>query len=61
KAACSAGAVLGALGFACEGGLDPGELIAYGTSADLMGRDSSAPPDSFVGYAAIAWRIPRVP
>jgi AmmeMemoRadiSam system protein B len=54
KAACSAGAVLGALGFAEAWGLDQGRLLAYGTSADFM-DDDSAPPDSFVGYGAIAW------
>jgi AmmeMemoRadiSam system protein B len=56
KAACSAGAVLGALGFAEVRGLRPGTLLAYGTSADSMIRDGSSPPDSFVGYAAMAWR-----
>jgi AmmeMemoRadiSam system protein B len=54
RAACSAGAVLGALGFAEERGLRPGELLAYGTSADAAFPKGPL-PDSFVGYAAMAW------
>jgi AmmeMemoRadiSam system protein B len=59
KAACSAGAVLGALGFAQVLGLEQARLLAYGTSADAelssrSGEDTPA-PDSFVGYAAMAW------
>jgi AmmeMemoRadiSam system protein B len=53
KSACSAGAVLGALGFAEVRGLSRGTLLAYGTSADS--GNGEAPPDSFVGYAAMAW------
>jgi AmmeMemoRadiSam system protein B len=52
KSACSAGAVLGALGFAEEtaGKKKPaGELIDYRTSADVTGD----PGDSFVGYMAL--------
>jgi AmmeMemoRadiSam system protein B len=55
KSACSAGAVLGALGFAEEaaGGKKPaGELLDYRTSADVTGD----PGDSFVGYMAFCWR-----
>jgi AmmeMemoRadiSam system protein B len=55
KSACSAGAVLGALGFAEVRRLSRGTLLAYGTSADPMIRDHSEPPGSFVGYAAMAW------
>jgi AmmeMemoRadiSam system protein B len=66
KAACSAGAVLGVMGYAAEiraasgpaesggpanGG---GECIAYGTSADAGPEEG--PPDSFVGYGAFVWR-----
>jgi len=62
-AACSAGAVLGALGFsACLGKKDQGKmrarLLDYRTSADV-GRDSDEDlseaeiPDSFVGYASV--------
>jgi AmmeMemoRadiSam system protein B len=61
--ACSAGAVLGAMGFIDSrilGRLNGGRneplkprLLAYGTSVDADG--STAVPDSFVGYAAIAW------
>lgn len=51
RAACSAGAVLGALGFARAAGASGAELLAYGTSA----ADGTPPPPSFVGYAALAW------
>jgi AmmeMemoRadiSam system protein B len=56
RSACSAGAALGCLGFAEAAGLARAELLAYGTSADA--RDPGSPgevPDSFVGYAALAW------
>ncbi|MDR2144599.1 MAG: AmmeMemoRadiSam system protein B [Treponema sp.] len=55
KSACSAGAVLGALGFAEEtaGEKRPvGELLDYRTSADITGD----PDGSFVGYMAFCWR-----
>jgi AmmeMemoRadiSam system protein B len=61
RSACSAGAVLGALGFAEAQGLSSGTLLAYGTSADPMIRDGAPLPDSFVGYAAMAWRAGRLP
>jgi len=48
--ACSAGAVLGAMGFASAEGLGNAQLIEYGTSADVGGGTSA---DSFVGYAAL--------
>ncbi|MDR0998733.1 MAG: AmmeMemoRadiSam system protein B [Treponema sp.] len=48
--ACSAGAVLGAMGFAAA--LSP-RLLAYGTSADAQGEAGT--PDSFVGYGAIGF------
>ena len=48
--ACSAGAVLGAMGFAEAEGLGGAKLLEYGTSADAGG---GTPPDSFVGYAAL--------
>jgi AmmeMemoRadiSam system protein B len=51
SSACSAGAVLGALGFARGAAA---KLLAYGTSADM--QDDAGVPDSFVGYAAITWR-----
>jgi AmmeMemoRadiSam system protein B len=59
SSACSAGAVLGALGFARAFSGDSArppsaELLAYGTSADADGV--AGVPDSFVGYAAITWR-----
>jgi AmmeMemoRadiSam system protein B len=52
RSACSAGAVLGALGFVEEAGGAKAELLAYGTSADGAGEI----PDSFVGYGALCWR-----
>jgi AmmeMemoRadiSam system protein B len=66
KSACSAGAVLGAMGFAAEMGAaggttnagdaaPAGTLLAYGTSADITLAEDGEMPDSFVGYAAIRW------
>jgi len=49
--ACSVGAVLGAMGFAEEQGLGGARLLQYATSADAGGKI----PDSFVGYAAMAY------
>jgi len=49
---CSAGAVLGAMGFAAAEGLKNARLLKYGTSADIERLDI---PDSFVGYAAFAF------
>jgi AmmeMemoRadiSam system protein B len=48
---CSAGAVLGAMGFAEAEKLGAAKLLEYGTSAD---KDEET-PDSFVGYAAFAF------
>jgi AmmeMemoRadiSam system protein B len=45
---CSAGAVLGALGYASAKNLNPPRLLEYSTSADA----TTEIPDSFVGYAA---------
>jgi AmmeMemoRadiSam system protein B len=53
RSACSAGAVLGVLGFARETGLSPGKLLVYGTSADVA--EDGEVPDSFVGYGAFGW------
>jgi AmmeMemoRadiSam system protein B len=53
RSACSAGAVLGALGFARERGAANAELLAYGTSAD---QSPGEVPSSFVGYGAFCWR-----
>jgi len=50
--ACSAGAVLGAMGFAEEAGLGKAQVLEYATSADVLDGDT---PDSFVGYAAFAF------
>lgn len=49
QSACSAGAVLGALGFASVMG-KPAKLLDYRTSADI-----SDDYDSFVGYAAVSF------
>ncbi|MDR1836749.1 MAG: AmmeMemoRadiSam system protein B [Treponema sp.] len=51
RSACSAGAVLGAMGFAEAEKLGGARLLDYGTSADLQ----NDPPDSFVGYAAFTF------
>jgi len=51
SSSCSAGAVLGAMGFAAAKGLGAARLLEYGTSAD--GADDEV--DFFVGYAAMAW------
>jgi len=58
SSSCSAGAVLGAMGFASARGLGPARLLEYGTSAG----DGEEIPDSFVGYAACAFgkEIPNV-
>jgi len=50
--ACSAGAVLGAMGFAKEAGLGGAKLLEYATSAD---REEGEVPDSFVGYGAFTF------
>jgi MEMO1 family protein len=47
---CSAGAVLGAMGYASAINAGPARLLEYSNSADA----STEIPDSFVGYAAFA-------
>jgi len=54
KSACSAGAVLGALGFAA-GKEKSARLLEYSTSADVVESEYDEIPDSFVGYAAISF------
>jgi MEMO1 family protein len=54
KSACSAGAVLGALGFAAQMG-KKAKLLEYSTSADVLQSEGDEIPDSFVGYAAISF------
>ena len=49
-AACSAGAVLGVMGFTGAESLGNLKLLEYGTSADV---DEGSSPASFVGYAAL--------
>jgi AmmeMemoRadiSam system protein B len=52
SSSCSAGAVLGAMGFAEAEGLGKARLLEYGTSADILNEEN---PDSFVGYAAMVF------
>jgi AmmeMemoRadiSam system protein B len=52
RSACSAGAVLGAMGFAKETGAPNARLLEYTTSAEMNEGEA---PDSFVGYAAISF------
>jgi AmmeMemoRadiSam system protein B len=52
RSACSAGAVLGAMGFA---GAAPPRLLEYATSAATSAAAGEECPDSFVGYAAFAF------
>jgi len=51
---CSAGAVLGAMGYACAINAVPARLLEYSTSADITDADITGVPDSFVGYAAFS-------
>jgi hypothetical protein len=55
SSSCSAGAVLGAMGFAEEQSLNKPDvrLLEYATSADMDETPDTA--DSFVGYAAMAF------
>ena len=52
SSSCSAGAVLGVMGFAYTQKLGIARLLEYGTSADLHEGEI---PDSFVGYASFAF------
>jgi AmmeMemoRadiSam system protein B len=54
RSCCSAGAVLGAMGYATATGAGPARLIEYATSADAASPD--ALPATFVGYASFAWQ-----
>ncbi|MCL2720056.1 MAG: AmmeMemoRadiSam system protein B [Treponema sp.] len=54
---CSPGAVLGVMGFAHEKGLGNAKLLEYSTSADIDKETSISVPDSFVGYAAMAFGV----
>jgi AmmeMemoRadiSam system protein B len=53
---CSAGAAIGAMGFAEAEGLKKARLLAYATSADVN-EDENEIPDSFVGYAAFGFDV----
>ena len=53
SSSCSAGAVLGAMGFAAAIGIGPARLVEYATSADADGN--AKVPDSFVGYASFVF------
>ena len=50
RSSCSAGAILGALGFSAGAGKQA-KLLGYNTSADVNGEEA---PASLVGYAAIS-------
>ncbi|MDR1319568.1 MAG: AmmeMemoRadiSam system protein B [Treponema sp.] len=54
RSSCSAGAVLGAMGFARAVGAGPARLLEYGTSAGAAGGGEAV--DSFVGYGAFAFK-----
>ena len=49
---CSAGAMLGAMGFARAMGTGPARVIEYGAGSDA---EKDRPPEAFVGYAAVAF------
>jgi len=53
---CSAGAVLGAMGYASAINAGPARLLEYSTSADVV----TEIPDSFVGYAAFQFLLRNV-
>ena len=57
QSSCSAGAVLGVMGFAQSAGKSSSKavLVDYSTSADIMIDAGEALPDSFVGYASFTW------
>ena len=52
NSSCSAGAVLGVMGFAQASGIGPGRLLEYGTSADV---EKNSPRGSFVSYASFTF------
>ncbi|GHV94053.1 hypothetical protein AGMMS50293_03730 [Spirochaetia bacterium] len=52
QSCCSAGAVLGAMGFAKERGLGNARLLEYGVSADALPGEEA---ESFVGYGAFVF------
>ena len=52
RSACSAGAVLGVMGYTEQAG-GRAEMLEYGTSADRSGEHA---PESFVGYASFVWK-----
>ena len=52
RSTCSAGAVLGAMGFAQATAAGSARLIEYGTSANA---ENDGMPEAFVGYAAVAF------
>ena len=64
---CSAGAVLGVMGFASETRAEKtpkmdssaGKLLGYSTSADVIMDEEELLPNSFVGYGAFIWDSPE--
>ncbi|GHT76267.1 hypothetical protein FACS1894124_8270 [Spirochaetia bacterium] len=57
SSACSVGAVLACQGFAQTVNAARAELLAYATSADALPLKAGESPESFVGYAAMAWSV----
>ena len=64
RSSCSAGAVLGVMGFAEEtrrsqqaASNSAGKLLAYSTSADVVMNEGEPVPDSFVGYGGFIWSM----
>ncbi|MCL2211349.1 MAG: AmmeMemoRadiSam system protein B [Treponema sp.] len=55
SSSCSAGAVLGVMGFAEAQKLGKARLLEYATSADISIKEGEGIPDSFVGYAAFTF------
>ena len=60
SSSCSAGAVLGAMGFASASGINAAglgnaRLLEYGTSVDSVGASAGGGIEALVGYAAMAW------
>jgi len=55
SSSCSAGAVLGAMGFAEAQNMRKARLLKYATSADISIEEGEGIPNSFVGYGAFAF------
>jgi AmmeMemoRadiSam system protein B len=55
RSSCSAGAVLGAMGFAAATGAPPPRILEYATSAAALAPEGEECPESFVGYGAFVF------